>query len=104
MFSGPGHVHSVVWKEKKVCLVNCVWRGHIEFGARNVFLHRKINLPKGLAYQPFFASFSETFAVAANFLIPVALRAVVKFRKFLIHPILIYGSKFDCLLRNDSFI
>ena len=46
--------HSVVWKEKKVCLVNCVWRGHIEFGARNVFLHRKINLPKGLAYQPFF--------------------------------------------------
>ena len=53
--------HSVVWKEKKVCLVNCVWRGHIEFGARNVFLHRKINLPKGLAYQPFFASFSELF-------------------------------------------
>ena len=78
MFSGPGHAHIVVWKEKKVYLVNCVWRGRIEFGARNVFLHRKINLPKVLAYQPFFASFSETSAVAANFLIPVALRAVVK--------------------------
>ena len=42
--------------------------------------------------------------MAASFLILVALRAVVKFRKFLVHPKLIYGSKFDCLLRNDSFI
>ena len=103
MFSGPGHTPQCR-VEGKGELVNCVWRGHIEFGARNVFLHRKINLPKGLAYQPFFATFSETFAVAASFLILVEFRAVVKFRKFLVHPILIYGSKFDCLLRNDSFI
>ena len=65
-FSVPAIPHGVVRKKKEVCLVNCVWRGHIEFGASNVFWRKKIDLPKGLAYQPFVAPFSETFAAAAS--------------------------------------
>ena len=98
-FSAPSH--SVVWKKKKVYLVNrVVWRGHIEFGTRNVFWRRKINLPKGLPYQPFFAESSETLFCCGGELFdggdafPITLRAVVNFRKFLVHSILIYSSNF----------
>ena len=52
-FSAPATPHRVVLKKEKVCLVNNVWRRHIEFGARNVVWCRKIYLPKGLPYQPF---------------------------------------------------
>ena len=80
-------------------MVNCVWRGHIEFGARNVFWHVKINLLSDLAYQPFFCvifgnlcSGCELFDGGNSF--PIALRAVLKFRKFLVHRILVYVSNF----------
>lgn len=33
---------------KKVCLVHCIWRAHIELGARNVLWRGEINLLKGL--------------------------------------------------------
>ena len=73
---------SVVWK-KKVSLVNCVWRGHMEFGAKNVLWGGKINLPKGLSHQPFFCIIFRDFCRGRELFdggvaFPVALRAVVE--------------------------
>ena len=83
---------SVVWKKKKACLVNCVWRGHIEFGARNVFWSGKIYLPKRLPYQPFFRIIYGDFCRGGE-AFPVALRAVEDFRKFGVHVMIKYGEK-----------
>ena len=104
MFSGPGHAPQcrVEGKEGLPGELRLAWTHRI-WGEECVFA-QKDKFAKGLGVSAIFCVISENFAVAACFLILVALRAVVKFRKFLVHPILIYGSKFDCLLRNDSFI
>ena len=57
------------------------------------------NLPKGLAYQLFFRIIFGDFCSGCKLLdggdaFSVALRAVVNFRQFLVHPILIYSSNF----------
>ena len=44
VFSALATPQSIVWK-KKVYLVNCIWRGHIEFGARDLFWRRTTDLP-----------------------------------------------------------
>ena len=67
MFSGQATPNSILPKERNVCLVNGFWGGRGIFGARNVFWRRKIDLPMGSAYQPFFESLSETFAAIASF-------------------------------------
>ena len=104
-FSALTMPHSVVWKKKKVCLVNCIWRGHIEFRATNVFWCRKINLLKKLLVQPFFCvifgnlcSNCELFDGGNVF--PIALRVAVSLWKFFIHPILIYGLNFWLFVVN----
>ena len=61
----------VVWK-KKVCLVNSVWCGHIEFRARNVFGVGRYICQRACHISHFFASSLETFTTAASFL--MALR------------------------------
>ena len=70
--------------------MNCIWRGHIEFGVRNVLWRGKINLPKGMFDQQLFRSIfrnfwpgGELFDGGENF--PVSLRAAVDFRKLGIH-------------------
>ena len=57
----------VVWK-KKVCLVNSVWCGHIEFRARNVFGVGRYICQRVCHISHFFASSLETFTTAASFL------------------------------------
>ena len=64
-------------------VVNCVWRGHMEFGAKNVLWGGKINLPKGLSHQPFFCIIFRDFCRGRELFdggvaFPVALRAVVE--------------------------
>lgn len=92
MFFGPTTPHSVVWK-KKVGLVSCLWPWQIKFGARKVLWHRKINLLKGLSYQPFFRLIFRAFCSGGELLdgggaFPVASQAVVDFQKLGGHVIL----------------
>ena len=98
MFSGPGHTPQcrVEGKEGLPGELRLAWTHRI-WGEECVFA-QKDKFAKGLGVSAIFC------VIFGAFFILVALRAVVKFRKFLVHPILIYGSKFDCLLRNDSFI
>ena len=99
-FSALTLPHIFVWKKKKVCLVNCVWHGHIEFGARNVFWRRKINLPKDFLVQPFFCiifgnlcSNCELFDCGNA--LPIALRVAVSLKVF--HPSYI-NLRFELLI------
>ena len=96
IFFGLDHAPQFRVEDKKG--VPGVWRRHI-VGARNVFLEQEDIFAKGLGVSVIFSHhFRELYDGGDAF--PVALRAVVNFWKFLVHPILIYSSNFWFFVTN----
>ena len=92
----------VMRKEKKIILMNSIWRFNIKSWSRDMLWSRQINLPDGLPHQPklwiiFWHSSFFSQPLHSCQALPKAFRARVDSLKFPLHFIIVYKKRFAAI-------